>query len=160
MNYKVTEMRLREDTNEKYMELTLERIHKNYNLEKAPPAPEPIRMASSRSVSSVDGISILVEDDKLGIVPEPENTEEEMAMNYIKGMRKYAPELFDTTTEIKKFAPPPPTPTIFRTSCVIYMDIEEYAKQKILVGDIIRIEVNKAVIEPEMPSVIEREEEQ
>ena len=150
MDYKVTEIRLREDMDEKYVELTLERMHKNYNLERIPPAPEPIRIASSGSVR--------VNTPELVITPEPESTEEEMAMNYIKGMRKYAPELFDTATEIKKFAPPPSAPTIFRTGYVICMDIEEYIKKEILVGDVIRIELNKAIIKPEMPSVVEKEE--
>ena len=150
MNYKVTEIKLREDMDEEYIELALERIHRNDNLERVPPIPQPIRVASSGSVSvNTDGV------DNIAIVPEPESTEEEMAMNYIKGMRKYAPELFDTASEIKKFAPPPPTLSIVRMNYVICMDIDEYAKKEILVGDIVSIELNKTIIGPETPSEVE-----
>jgi len=141
MNYKVIEIRLREDTDEKYVELTLERIQRNVKRELLPPyVPQPIRTGSSGSCSAnTDGA------DNLSVVPEPESTEEEIAMNYIKGMRKYAPELFDGAMEIKKFVPPPPSVSIIRMNSVICMDIEDYIKKGILVDDTVTIGVNAEV---------------
>ena len=155
MNYKVTEIRLREDIDEEHVELTLERIPPNdINLERGirrPQLPQPVLLGSSGSVS-VDTDSVGELERELEIHPEPESEDEEMAMRYVKGLKKYMPELFNTIKEIKSIAPPPPLismtpPTPIRLNYVICMDEEEYAEKKILVGDVVSIEVNKKLSE-------------